>query len=404
MRIIANISNLPSDQWETEYEERDGQLCINRVTAANHLNRIIYPKTTERLSQQKFGHEDRALALRLGTTGLFDTLDFVEDIQSGQTMALDVVEVKVKAVGVNFKDILTALGQLPEGELGLECAGTVTRAYPGAKVVPGDRVCVTALGLYRTSVRLAARQVHRIPDQMTFSEAATLPVVYCTAYQALYECARITPRGSILIHSGAGGTGQPAIQLSRLADAEIFVAVGSEDKKKLIMDLYDIPEDHIFASRGLSFKKGVKRKTNGRGVDIMLNSLSGESLQASWDCLAPFDRFIEIGKKDIIQGSKLSMLHFAENRTFTAVDLVHMLRERPDLVEKTIQSILNLAKSGQIKSSQPLHIFSISDIQGAFRYIQGGTNTGKTIVEIDDDAMVLVSSFLDNHAFSRYCQ
>ena len=404
MRIVANISTLPSHQGETEYEERDGRLCINRVTAANHLNRSIHPKPIERSSQQKFGHEDRALALRVGTTGLLDTLDFVQDTQSEQRMAPDEVEVKVKAVGVNFKDVLTALGQLPEGELGLECAGIVTRAYPGVKVVPGDRVCVTALGTYRTNIRIAARQVHKIPDHFSFSEAAALPVVYCTAYQALYECARISPRESILIHSGAGGTGQAAIQLSKLADAEIFVTVGSEDKKRLIMDLYAIPEDHIFASRGLSFKKGIKRMTKGRGVDIVLNSLSGERLQASWDCLAPFGRFIEIGKHDIIQGSKLSMLQFAENRTFTAIDLVHMLRERPTLIEKTMQAILTLAESGRIKSPQPLHIYSISDIEGAFRYLQGGTNTGKTTVEIDDDAMVLVSNHFDNHMFSRYCE
>ena len=399
MRIVANISTLPSDQWETEYEERDGRLCINRVMAANHLNRSIYPKTIERSNQQKFGYEDRALALRVGTTGLLDTLDFVQDTQGGQRMAPDEVEVKVKAVGVNFKDILTALGRLPEGELGLECAGIVTRACPGVKVVPGDRVCVTGLGTYRTYVRIAARHVHQIPDPMSFSEATALPVVYCAAYQALYECARIAPQESILIHSGASGTGQAAIQLSRLADAEIFVTVGSEDEKKLIMDLYAIPEDHIFASRGLSFKKGVKRMTKGRGVDIVLNSLSGERLQASWDCLAPFGRFIEIGKNDIIQGSKLSMLQFAENRTFTAIDLVHMLRERPTLIEKTMQAILTLAESGRIKSPQPLHIFSISNIEGAFRYLQGGTNTGKTIVEIDDDAMVPVSNYLDNHVF-----
>lgn len=390
-RLITSTFSQSVEQYETEYEEREGRLCINRVTEATSLNNRLAQSATQKPTQQRFGHNNRALALRVGSQGLLDTLEFADDPQTRTPLANNEVEVKVKAVGVNFKDVLTALGRLPEGELGLECAGVVMRANPGLNVVAGDRVCVTALGTYKTYVRTQAMNVHKLPDGLSFSEAAAFPVVYCTAYQALYEYARIQPGESILIHSGAGGTGQAAIQLAKLRDADIFVTVGSDEKKKLLMDLYAIPEDHIFASRGLSFIKGVKRMTNGRGVDVILNSLSGESLQGSWECLAPFGRFVEIGMNDILTGSQISMRPLSENRTFTAVNLVHMLEQRPAVIEKTMQSILALAGDGRIGAPQPLHVYRTSEIEEAFRYLQGGKNTGKTVVEIDDDEIVRVS-------------
>ena len=356
-KVLMNTFSQSKEHYETEYEERQGRLCINRVTEATYLNKSLTRSSTQRPTQQRFGKNDRALALRVSSPGILDTLEFTDDPKARSLFRNTEVEINVKAVGVNFKDVLTALGRLPEGDLGLECAGVVTQASPDVHVVPGDRVCVTALGTYKTYVRTQAMKVHRIPDGISFAEASAFPVVYCTAYQALYEYARIQPGESILIHSGAGGTGQAAIQLAMLRGAEIFVTVGSDEKRKLLTDSYAIPEDHIFASRGLSFTKGVKRMTGGRGVDVILNSLSDESLQGSWECLADFGRFVEIGMNDILKGSKVSMRPFARNCTFMAVNLVHMLEQRPAVIEKTMQSIIALAEDGSIGAPRPLHMY-----------------------------------------------
>lgn len=390
-KVVANTVGQSSEQYETEYEERNNRLCVNRITEAAYLNRRLCRDLTGKPNYQKFGHDDRALALHISTPGLLDALEFIDDPQFGKPLAQDQVEIEVKAVGVNFKDILTALGHLPEVDLGLECSGLVTRAHPGLKVVPGDRVCVIAIGTYKTYVRTQAENVHKIRDEMSFSEAAAFPVVYCTAYRAIYECARLVPGESILIHSGAGGTGQAAIQLSKLRNAEIFATVGSQEKKKLLMDLYAIPENHIFDSRGMSFKMGVKRMTKGKGVDVILNSLSGESLQGSWECLAPFGRFVEIGRNDILKGNSLPMLPFDRNRTFTAVNLVHMFSERPSAINTMMQSILSLAQCGRISPPKPLHVYNMSQVEEAFRYLQGGRNTGKSILKIDAEDVVPVS-------------
>ena len=392
IRVLLDRLHSPPEQCETEYEVRRGKLCISRVVEANHLNDCVHSKLApQRHTKEAFGNADRALALNIRSPGLLDTMEYVEDTGFEKPLAPDDVEVKVKAVGVNFKDILIALGRLNEGGLGNECAGVVTRAGSEANLVPGDRVCVCALDTYKTYVRSKKSLVFKIPDTVSFCEAASFPVVYTTAYQALCGSAHLSAGESILIHSGAGGTGQAAIQIARFLKAEIYVTVGSNEKKKLVMDLYDIPEDHIFSSRGLSFVKGIKRMTDGRGVDVILNSLADDSLQGSWDCLAAFGRFVEIGKKDILAGKKLPMLPFNENRAFAAVNLTHMISERPDMICKNMEAILALVDDRQIRAPQPLHVYSNSQIEEAFRYLQSGKNTGKTIVEFKNDDVVPVS-------------
>ena len=117
------------------------------------------------------------------------------------------------------------------------------------------------------------------------------------------------------------GLGQAAIQLAKHIGAEIFVTVGNLEKRRLIMREYQIPEDHIFNSRDTTFAKGILRMTNGRGVDVVLNSLAGEALRQTWECIAMFGRFIEVGKKDILANSGLEMMPFLRNVTFASVNL-----------------------------------------------------------------------------------
>ena len=379
----------PPESPETEYEVRNGRLCINRVVESYDLNNYVHSKLEPQTrSKQAFGLE--ALALSIGSAGFLDTMEYAEDTEFERPLAPDEVEVKVKAVGVNFKDVLVALGRLNHGGLGHDCAGIVSRAGPEATQVPGDRVCLLAPDCYRTYVRSATSLVFKMPDTMSFREAASFPVAFSTAHHALCRTARVSPGDTVLIHSAAGGTGQAAVQMARFLKAEVYATVGSNEKKKLIMDLYGIPDDHIFSSRGLSFVKGIMRMTEGRGVDVVINSLADEGLQGSWNCLAAFGRFVEIGKKDILARHKLSMLPFNENRTFAAVDLIHMLRKRPDMIRQEVEAVMAMVRDKHITAPQPLHIYSNSRIEEAFRYLQSGKNTGKTVVEFNDDDVVQV--------------
>ena len=155
------------------------------------------------------------------------------------------------------------------------------------------------VGTFRNYARTPEAMCVAIPEGMDFSTAASLPVIYSTAYYALFDAARIKQGETILIHGAAGGVGQAAIVLAQYLGAEVFATVSSEQKKRLLMEHYNIAEDHIFNSRDDSFAKGVMRMTKEKGVDVVLNSLAGEALRKSWHCIARFGRFIEMGQKDI---------------------------------------------------------------------------------------------------------
>lgn len=381
------------ENCDTEYEERDGMLFINRAVEDHTLNHDISVRVLPQQSKiQRFG-EGPPLTLTITSPGLLNTLKFVNDADFMYPLGSDEIEIEVRASGISFMDILIALGRVSSETLGGECAGIVRQAGSEVDFQPGDRVCAITLGTYRSYVRCKALCVTKVPDDISLHEAAALPIVSTTAYHALHVVARMTHKDSILVHCGAGGTGQAAIQISKLIGAEIFTTVGSEEKKKLIVNLYGIPEDHIFYSRDLSFSQGVKRMTRGRGVDVILDSLAGEGLIASWECIAPFGRFIEIGKKDVFAHGSLPMFPFARNVTFSFVDIAGMSQERPEMLHGLMKEVMSLVEKKKLCVPQPLHIYGVSEVEKAFRYLQSGQNTGKVIIEMRKDDMVQVSDF-----------
>ena len=381
---------------DSEYMEKNGMLYIGRVLEAQHLNDGIFTKMVGRNVERRALEKEagRPLRLTIASPGLLDTFYFVDDEVYEKPLAADEVEIEVKVTGLNFKDVMIALGQVPEKNLGQECAGVLSRVGSSIEhLKSGDRVCGATGGAFKTYVRCSAEFVVKIPDWMDFRIAATLPVVYCTAYYALHYLARLKERESILIHSGAGGVGQAAIQLAKLVNADIYVSVGSDEKKKLLKDLYDIPDEKFFSSRNMTFAQSIKRMTKGRGVDVVLNSLAGESLQKSWEFIAPFGRFIEIGKTDIQSHSHLSMSPFARNTMFASVDLGVIADKAKPFMGELMRAVMTLLTDEPIKiyAPQPLHVYNGSHLEDAFRFLQTGKNTGKTVVEFRKEDIIHVS-------------
>lgn len=393
VKIIQSAIVNPQEARELEYVEQDGILCINRVVEDNKMNNIIFSAVVpQKPKPRKYGEKpERALALTISSPGLLDTLHFADDLAE-KALGPDEVEINVKAVGVNFKNVMVALGQLPDKSLGQECAGTVTRIGDGvcSEIGVGDRVCCVTHGAFKTYARSHLSSVHRIPDDMTFTTAAAMPVAFCTAYYSLHHLAGLKEGQSILIHAAAGGVGQAAIQLAQLTKAVIFVTVGTDQKKQLIMDLYKIPEEHIFSSRNLSFAQGINRLTKGRGVDVVLNSLAGQSLRQSFDCLAPLGRFVEIGKLDMYMREHLQMAPFLKGVTFASVDLAVIAEQAQQLMTEMMEAVMSLAHTS-IHSPQPLNVFRVSELESAFRFLQSGKNAGKTVIEIHEEDLVPVS-------------
>lgn len=209
---------------------------------------------------------------------------------------------------------------------------------------------------------------------------------------ALTYLARLRHGDKILIHSAAGSTGQMAVKIARMHGAEVFVTVGTEEKRQLVTspDGLNIPASHVFYSRDTSFAAGVMRVTSGYGVDVVLNSLSGSGLRASWECMAPYGRFIDIGKSDIDANTPLPMAGFARNVSFASVDLHHVIQTNIPLTRELVEKSLQLSVDGMLGVPSPLHLFPTSELLKALRYMQSGKNTGRILVTIHPDDVVLV--------------
>lgn len=241
---------------------------------------------------------DALYRLAIGKQGMLDTLHFVEDQKADEApLGDDELELEVKATGVNFRDIMTCMGLVASKGLGVEGSGVVLRTGINAvgDFQRGDRVATLSMGgAHATKTRCDHRVTTKLPEGMTFEEAAAAATVHAAANFTLNRLAKLQKGQSILIHAAAGGLGQAAVQLSQKLGLTVYATVSTEDKRRILTEHYGVPDENIFNSRDASFAQGISRCTEGRGVDCILNSLSGELLRVSWNCLATFGTFIEV--------------------------------------------------------------------------------------------------------------
>ena len=385
-------SHASTREVEREYMERKSDIFVPRIVEDSDASRLALRQNGNAvLELQNFEQVNRPLSLTIRSPGLLDSLYFEDDRDATTPLPDDHVEIKVKATGVNFRDVMYAVGQISSEHFGGECSGVITAI--GSSVSDfqiGDRVCALSSGGYGTLARCSSHLVTKIPDSVSFVSAATIPVIFSTAYFGLVHTARLLAGETILIHAAAGGVGQAAIRLCQWIGAEIFATVGSAEKKHLLMETYNIPEDHIFNSRDTSFEMSIKHRTSGNGVHVVLNSLAGEMLKASLNCLAPFGRFIEIGKKDLIVNTRVEMDKFTNNITFATVDLLLLQAKKPQLAGKVLSEVTDLVFNGRMENIATIDAFPISQIEAAFRLMQSGKSMGKIVVEPQEGDQVKV--------------
>lgn len=384
-------SNSPTVGANMEFQERNDALYVPRVIDDAEMNKFVHQETQPSATPdlQPFEQAGRPLKIAIETPGALDTIYFTDDLAVDTPLPDHEVEISIKATSMNFKDIMISMGQLSSKYLGVECAGVISRV--GSKVTDlkvGDRVCAMSEGAYATYTRCLSTSAQKIPESISFEDASTMPVIYCTAYYSLFDLGRLVKGESVLIHAAAGGVGQAAIILCQMIGAEIFATVGSVAKKQFLMDEYHIPEDRIFYSRNTSFAKAIHRATGGQGVDVVLNSLAGDALRETWNSLAHFGRFIEIGKRDITSNSRLEMARFEHNAMFASVDLTVVAAERPKIMKRLLADVFDLMGKNLVKPISPITIFPISNVESAFRTLQGGKIMGKIVVVPKKDCLV----------------
>ncbi|MEV4391049.1 SDR family NAD(P)-dependent oxidoreductase [Nonomuraea sp. NPDC049607] len=295
------------------------------------------------------------------------------------------VEIEVRAAGVNFRDVMSVLGIYPGPPipLGAECAGRVVATGTGVShLAVGDEVVAVAGASMGSHVTTAAELVARKPASIDFEEAATVPIAFLTAHYALDRLARLRPGERVLIHSAAGGVGLAAVQLARLADAVVFATAGSPEKRAYLRDL---GVTQVMDSRTLEFGEEITRHTDGQGVDVVLNALPGEYATRSLALLAPYGRFVEIGRTDIYLNRPLPLHPFRANLAYTAVDLERVCRERPGLVRTLLEEVLARFADGTLRPL-PRHVVPVREAVAGFRHLAQRRNIGKVVLRLEERA------------------
>lgn len=319
--------------------------------------------------------------------------------------APDEIQIEVYACGLNFKDLLKILGQLPpdviegtyfENVFGMESAGKVVAVGGGVEDFSvGDEVVGFVKG-FCSYANVPAAYVVKKPEGLSFTEAPIF-IGFGTAYHGLVNIAGLQRGERILIHNATGGVGLAAIQIARWAGAEIFATAGSEEKREY---LRSIGIKHVMNSRTLKFADEVRKHTGGRGVDVVINALDGEALLESFLLLAPFGRFIEIGKRDIAENNGLPMRAFNKNLTFSAVDMDRLLKERPLVISAMLKAVTRLFDEGCI-SAMPVRIFPAAEAAGAFHMMARSGHIGKIVIDMRNQEVPVIASPQKKSLFHR---
>jgi len=324
----------------------------------------------------------RSYRLECIEMGVLDRLAMRESPR--KTPGLGEVEIRIEAAGLNFADVMGAMGMLPSAtaeslRFGLECSGRVVAIGPGVEnLTVGQEVIAFGPGSLGSHVITAAEFVAPKPEKLSFVEAASIPVVFMTVYYALNKLVRLGHDERILIHTAAGGTGLAAIQMARVLQAEIFATAGSEEKRAY---LQSIGIDHVMDSRSLSFADDVMDKTGGQGIDVVLNTLTGDARTRSLELLAPYGRFVELSKRDIYLNTQMPPLR--RSVSYASVDLPGMAQERPALLGALLREVMQLFEMG-VFHPLPVRVFAANDIRTAFQLMAQAKHIGKVVIDMSD--------------------
>ncbi|WP_372365772.1 SDR family NAD(P)-dependent oxidoreductase [Candidatus Uabimicrobium sp. HlEnr_7] len=319
--------------------------------------------------------QSEAYQLDILNKGVIENLELVPQqrkvVQEGE------VEVEVFASGLNFRDVMNALGLYPgdAGAMGSEFAGTIVSVHENIKDIKiGDHVFGIAAGSFNRYVIANRSLIACKPEDLSFTQAATVPVTFLTAYYGLKNLANAKTKQKILIHSAAGGVGQAAVQLAKSFGLQIFATAGSEKKRNLLLSQ---GVDYVFNSRSLEFASQIRDIVKTDGIDIVLNSLAGEYIPKSMNLLRKDGHFVEIGKVEVWSEEQVKI--YRDDVIYNAFDLAEICSAQPQTVQQMFRDILQLFVEKNIKTL-PHKSFDLREAKTAFRYMAQAQHIGKVVL------------------------
>ncbi len=396
---VASADDVPS--LHAELVADDGEDEVAWRGGARKVLRLTRARPDERPAPDLERAAGRPFAVRVSKPGVLDRLEF--SLLDRRAPGPGEVEIEVEAAGINFRDVLLALGVIPnetahapaatavsrEIRPGIECAGRVVSIGEGvAGLGVGDPVIALARqGTMASHVTTPSVLVTRRPAAFSAAQGASVPVAYLTAWYALEKVGRLRPGERVLIHAATGGVGLAAVQWAQHVGAEIYATAGTAEKREL---LEEMGVRFVSDSRSDRFVADVLKWTRDEGVDVVLNSLSGDLIAKSFSLLRPFGRFVELGVRDYYANNALPLRPFLKSLSFSLVDLLGMLVERPAWVGDLLKELLGQFEAGAL-SPPKVETFAISHVEDAFRKMAQGGHTGKLALALrDDEATVLV--------------
>lgn len=393
-RFFADLQHT-SEPRDFEYAERQGCVQVLRYFKDKERNKTWFPDGNDVASTtpQAFANNGTPIRLSIENPGQLDSLVF--KTVSLPTLQPEEIEVTPLAFGINPRDVSAATSALQDRHLGFECAGVIAQVGKLASAQgfkTGDRVAVLTQGDCSNVVRAPWTSVVHVPDDMSFELAASLPLAYVTAWISLMDSARLERGESILIHDAGSAVGQAAVALAEYCGAEVFATVSSSEHGSFLRRVLGVPADHILRSDDAAvFSSRLLSKTNGKGVDVVLNAMDDTTLlQESLNGVAAFGRFIELGAKDSQQPTRLNMGALSKGVSILAVNATMLAAHKGHRVQRALANAFDLVQKRAIRGIfTSLH--AISDVVQAFRNAQSGTSAGKVVLSVHPDSQVPVS-------------
>lgn len=375
---VALAAELRAGGEDEEAALRGGARWIRR------LRRVSLAERTPRGPVTLRSPEDAAFRLEVASPGVLESA-LLREVPEVEPAPNEVV-IRVLASGLNFFDVLQGLDMLPPDAggterdpeaMGFECAGVVLACGRDVeRLRPGDEVMAMAHGAHANRARAPQHLTITKPQRTSFEQAAALLGGFVTADYALNDVARIRPGERVLIHSATGGVGLAALQICREQGAEVFATAGTPEKRDYLRNL---GVQHVMDSRSLAFADEVLRDTAGEGVDVVLNSLSGEAIRKGLAVLRPYGRFVELGKRDLIEDAQLGLAPFRRNLSFHAVDLIPLTALRPRTAQDLMERVAERIDDGTWQPI-PTTSFDLAEAEAALRLMAQAKHVGKIVL------------------------
>ena len=376
--VDSLVSFLNSETVENELSIRKKAVYAARLSKENIATHQIEKRGIQINGKEKF------FEASIEEPGIISNIKIKEKILLEPSN--EEVQIEVMALGINFMNLMSALGIYPGkengfGTLGIECAGIVTKIGKDiTHLNVGDRVFGMAYHSMASHINVNGDLMQKIPNQMNFDEAATIPAVFLTSYYSLVTLGRLKKGERVLIHAATGGVGLSAIQIAQEIGAEIFATAGSHEKRNFLKSL---GIKHVYDSRNIDFVNAIQNDTNKEGIDVVLNSLTGEAMLGSLSLLGNFGRFIEIGKKDVYENAKVGLEIFSKSLSYSMVDFEKMIFEKPEDVGALLKETLPFFENGKYKALDK-KVFSIENCVEAFEFMSKSAHIGKIVINIEN--------------------